>query len=217
MASRGYFNPRSRKGSDRQQKKLLYLHFISIHAPARGATREPAERAKRGGNFNPRSRKGSDITVTPNHPILTAFQSTLPQGERRQLAEKYNKLVAISIHAPARGATCLAISLTKQPHISIHAPARGATCNRDWTGGSTKISIHAPARGATGRKDYPDLPARISIHAPARGATRLCSLRHNRTAISIHAPARGATVPKRRKAAVVSNFNPRSRKGSDAR
>ena len=64
-----------------------------------------------------------------NAIIAPQFQSTLPQGERQE--EYYNAV--------------------QEQMISIHAPARGATCNRDWTGGSTKISIHAPARGATFR------------------------------------------------------------------
>ena len=57
------FNPRSRKGSD--EGKLFHqeaLKTISIHAPARGATQQSAL----WGQSNYR------------------FQSTLPQGERRQ-------------------------------------------------------------------------------------------------------------------------------------
>ena len=55
------------------------------------------------------------------------------------------------------------------------------------------ISIHAPAKGATNGHMYGDIGFLISIHAPAKGAT--------------HAPMYLKTY--------VSNFNPRSREGSD--
>ena len=100
-----YFNPRSRKGSDgnihhhpviyfrfqstlpqgeRQQaiKSLVIDGFISIHAPARGATNH-------GYRFLFRVR----------------FQSTLPQGERLCTRVRCKRPDKISIHAPARGAT----------------------------------------------------------------------------------------------------------------
>ena len=100
--------------------------------------------------------------------------------------------------------------------ISIHAPARGATCAKPQSQlNGVWISIHAPARGATFlrlRRDQPcefqsTLPRGerrrltlrlhfitiISIHAPARGATRTDMLESLAFEISIHAPARGAT------------------------
>ena len=39
----------------------------------------------------------------------------------------YKLLLAISIHAPARGATPVDVGDYVIAHISIHAPARGAT------------------------------------------------------------------------------------------
>ena len=55
----------------------------------------------------------------------------------------------------------------------------------------------------------------ISIHAPAKGATInfLCCC--NSAGISIHAPAKGATRSSCFGLRYISNFNPRSRKGSD--
>ena len=55
----------------------------------------------------------------------------------------------------------------------------------------------------------------ISIHAPARGATNLHSQSNNAVFISIHAPARGATGYNRCDLYPASDFNPRSREGSD--
>ena len=77
------------------------------------------------------------------------------------------------------------------------------------------ISIHAPARGATQRPEGLPSQAGISIHAPARGATTGSDGNTHKVVISIHAPARGATVCWGIVPPAGSNFNPRSREGSD--
>ena len=102
-----YFNPRSREGSDSAVLALVpissqfqstlprgerrYLNprivvngTISIHAPARGATKEKSAPAR-----------------------ISSFQSTLPRGERLYSGQYTCSSCAISIHAPARGATPL--------------------------------------------------------------------------------------------------------------
>ena len=56
----------------------------------------------------------------------------------------------VSIHAPARGATCYDGRIKISEQVSIHAPARGATNNLATLGRLIMVSIHAPARGATG-------------------------------------------------------------------
>ena len=100
-------------------------------------------------NFNPRSREGSD-------QALLCLRFRMP----------------ISIHAPARGATCDSSHTQYLIFISIHAPARGATRHAAHTFSMRWISIHAPARGATASGDIITKVAdKISIHAPARGAT----------------------------------------------
>ena len=58
-----HFNPRSREGSDVKITKIEHNGKISIHAPAKGATKrniavEPVEL-----HFNPRSREGSDYRL----------------------------------------------------------------------------------------------------------------------------------------------------------
>ncbi len=58
---------------------------VSIHAPARGATRLRA-RARMCEGFYPRSRAGSDVRLTEDLQWWTEFLSTLPRGER--LAER---------------------------------------------------------------------------------------------------------------------------------
>ena len=100
---------------------------ISIHAPARGATKRGTNLFPILRNFNPRSREGSDPDDVRVAKILTEFQSTLPRGERLMRSSTFSMIVVISIHAPARGATQLFLLLCKHRQISIHAPARGAT------------------------------------------------------------------------------------------
>ena len=100
------FNPRARAGRDeniRLERRIVDL--VSIHAPARGATEAPCvidlrskfqstrpRGARRGQtydwqrgrcSFNPRARAGRDL------------------GDGRDLQRRH----AVSIHAPARGAT----------------------------------------------------------------------------------------------------------------
>ena len=61
------------------------LEHVSIHAPARGATRPPRG-ARRGARacFNPRPRAGGDSTVSSaESAAFSAFQSTPPRGGRR--------------------------------------------------------------------------------------------------------------------------------------
>ena len=99
------FNPRSREGSDDYGDETSAVKFISIHAPAKGATYRLAARRKAdrhfnprsregsdgGGNgkvhkilrdFNPRSREGSDQAKANSRPTNRPFQSTLPRRER---------------------------------------------------------------------------------------------------------------------------------------
>ena len=64
-----YFNPHSRKGSDRQTRWKWKCNFISIHTPARG------------------------VTISEKwHGIELLFQSTLPQGEWRIFANSHGKM-----------------------------------------------------------------------------------------------------------------------------
>ena len=165
------------------------------------------------------------------------FQSTLPRGERQRTGESGQQ--AGNFNPRSReGSDVIDIGLIHPDAISIHAPARGATfCphgSRCWIRNfnprsregsdptspcspcGPRISIHAPARGATdvvnqphhGEEDFnprsregsDNAPVTfehcfwiISIHAPARGATKDCSFESLYESISIHAPARGAT------------------------
>ena len=79
---RNDFNPRSRVGSDSVKQLAAWLEEISIHAPAWGATQKGGTGNEAVYNFNPRSRVGSDITPAGVKSGNRKFQSTLPRGER---------------------------------------------------------------------------------------------------------------------------------------
>ena len=143
--------------------------------------------------------------------------------------------MAVSIHAPARGATGSSTVSERRRAVSIHAPARGATCSAilslpDGTFQFTRprgarlrlrfdarmsdpVSIHAPARGATTPTAKSPSPKSFQFTRP-RGARLDHVGRFRSVGVSIHAPARGATrrcwTPARR-----SRFNSRAREGRD--
>ena len=115
------------RGATYWSKKKMLCHAISIHAPARGATENPLYK-------NPQMK----------------FQSTLPHGERRKARLKRERQAYISIHAPARGAT-LGFRLATCRRANFNPRSRTGS---DTASGNfdeiSEISIHAPARGATG-------------------------------------------------------------------
>ena len=79
--------------------------FISIHAPARGATNQMSNLFK---------------------TVIISIHAPARGATIRGISYKY--VLAISIHAPARGATYLQMERDAVLEIiSIHAPARGAT------------------------------------------------------------------------------------------
>ena len=100
---------------------------ISIHAPTRGATATVKRWIGMIFNFNPRSHKGSDIIRSCLRQRHWKFQSTLPQGERREM------------DMPG---TCNHWHFNPRSHKGSDGFFRAAS-------ESLKISIHAPTRGAT--------------------------------------------------------------------
>ena len=236
----GCFNPRPRAGGDARPGGGGHDRLrVSIHAPARGATRRISGRRRfsvfqstppRGGRrvgemrvqdgpagFNPRPRAGGDRRRMPlEAAVLDRFQSTPPRGGRLGL---YTRTAGAEFQStPPRGGrpgSPLRSVLARQ--VSIHAPARGATSV--YAAPAARIpavSIHAPARGATGAPGVRGIqPPRVSIHAPARGATGTPACRRGSGPVSIHAPARGATREQNAVPQVGSSFNPRPRAGGD--
>ena len=148
---------------------------------------------------------------------VARFQSTPPCGGRRQLLDRYEQSLGVSIHAPVRGATEAALMDSRSSEVSIHAPVRGATLDnpcsiraltcfnpRPRAGGDTAAvrshasdSLFQSTPPCGGRRVYGFYFKEIfvvSIHAPVRGATATNPCLMDRPCVSIHAPVRGATI-----------------------
>ena len=122
--------------------------FQSTHP--RGVRRSSLNGVIWGSCFNPRTREGCDVLrrvlslgslwfqsthprgvrqdgMPANNMVTIEFQSTHPRGVRHIPWHGYDSWSAVSIHAPARGATADALLIVYFLAVSIHAPARGAT------------------------------------------------------------------------------------------
>ena len=228
------FNPRAREGRDAIVIKDNDAAGVSIHAPARGATRRSAHILLLA-EFQSTRPRGARPLKHLNRLLPKMFQSTRPRGARLRKSsailnfrgfnprarEGRDRIIwyrpamfTVSIHAPARGATMVAVkSKTGQvfqstrPRGARHSIRRSGSMSacfnpraregRDVTGEDCRrrvvVSIHAPARGATNLKVLIITQKKVSIHAPARGATADGFALRGQTVVSIHAPARGAT------------------------
>ena len=121
--------------------------IVSIHAPARGATRLQYAGAR----------------------ILSTFQSTRPRGARRvrtSMSQAVKMFQSTRPRGARRGADCKA-----EIWPCFNPRAREGRDNTfNWGFGITlPVSIHAPARGATVTKAPLQIPARFQSTRP-RGA-----------------------------------------------
>ena len=82
IASRHNFNPRSREGSDSIIHILKDHFYISIHAPARGATNASAKK-QTPLNISIHAPARGATNDRLNNQMYFPFQSTLPRGERQ--------------------------------------------------------------------------------------------------------------------------------------
>ena len=190
------FNPRTHAGCD-HCTRLLYPScetFQSTHP--RGVRHSDESQNQRPRDcFNPRTHAGCDVELSAKLVTLLKFQSTHPRGVRPERGAVVLRVpVAVSIHAPTRGATYSRYYQGYIKGVSIHAPTRGATARRGRVLAVVDVSIHAPTRGATITSFLHCFMAGVSIHAPTRGATYHAAVAlADVLAVSIHAPTRGAT------------------------
>ncbi len=104
-------------------------YTVSIHAPARGATRNTRAPDRRPACFNPRSRTGSDAVAAAPVPPPPVFQSTLPHGERPSRDVFHIDDHVFQSTLPHGERRPNAVPPARDNGVSIHAPARGATHN----------------------------------------------------------------------------------------
>ena len=128
-----------------------------------------------------------------------------------------NTYPAISIHAPAKGATSsvpqvwersarfnprscersdvqIEVSFSPKNHVSIHAPAKGATFKRYWADSEKRGGNQRDGERSDLCRVPQGIEGPVSIHAPAKGATYKQLAMRSGQYVSIHAPAKGATV-----------------------
>ena len=212
--------------------------FVSIHAPAWGATSGLlAKRSKKSSfnprtrvgcdkwatsrptailSFNPRTRVGCDAYCISTWIVLPSFQSTHPRGVRRFWRWRRRHGHHVSIHAPAWGATRPDRQKRRQPGVSIHAPAWGATDTR--TPVSTATHCFNP-RTRVGC-DVPELfsfPPFTSFNPRTRVGCDMGLLfeyKHARMFQSTHPRGVRRAIPLYG-AAPSKRFNPRTRVGCD--
>ena len=170
---------------------------VSIHAPARGATKKRLNSFPPSISFQSTRPRGARPHSLEAQEMIGQFQSTRPRGARQDRSARQRKGPRVSIHAPVRGATRRRPFRTTPRRACFNPRARagrdvgvgdealaallfqstrpcGARPSLIMTAAAARsVSIHAPVRGATlGGGSLLD-SYRVSIHAPVRGATGL--------------------------------------------
>ena len=82
----------------------VHSEYVSIHAPARGATASTSTKVA-SSKFQFTLPRGERLALTGDSLRGIKFQFTLPRGERLRGVKAVVNLAEVSIHAPARGAT----------------------------------------------------------------------------------------------------------------
>ncbi len=101
------FNPRARAGRDVIVIAYKRGNGWFQSTRPRGARHHLREQPDgRAGRFNPRARAGRDLVERWRRDRRPRFQSTRPRGARLSYAANMADVDQVSIHAPARGATC---------------------------------------------------------------------------------------------------------------
>ena len=212
---KGYFNPRSHKGSDQDPVLVLSGKIfqstlpqgerqcgitlygpptdISIHAPTRGATLQRKTRKCIITDFNPRSHKGSDAGKECCSRPCGDFN---PRSHKGSDGEHISGSMVSADFNPRshKGSDFRPICIQYPICISIHAPTRGATHFPNFyerTGYDFNPRSHKGSDGMV--KILWSCETEFQSTLP-QGERRLMERNYNATlGISIHAPTRGAT------------------------
>ena len=93
------------RGATRNYACESVLSHVSIHAPARGATRHGDRPQRAGAPFQSTRPRGARLKAYTRIAKQLLFQSTRPRGARPDQLKRLFDVAVVSIHAPARGAT----------------------------------------------------------------------------------------------------------------
>ena len=146
------FNPRSREGSDAIACCVMpFDSRISIHAPAKGATRQSARCLDISNDFNPRSREGSDGYHRFPGRHADHFNPRSREGSDR-IGIAYAFFPAYFNPRSREGSDGLFVSLPDTfSQFQSTLPRRERLEREKNKVKDNEISIHAPAKGATAR------------------------------------------------------------------
>ena len=164
------FNPRARAGRDPGARLARLRGPVSIHAPARGATRSPSVFHSTSRSFNPRARAGRDLHESRPAIRCCMFQSTRPRGARPVTKTTPFKTVSFQSTRPrgARHTTWMRLRSTAPFQSTRPRGARQESPRfRKFMKGFNPRARAGRDDGAPGRSS----DGAVSIHAPARGAT----------------------------------------------
>ena len=211
--------------------------MVSIHAPARGATRGPRALKPCSRSFNPRPRAGGDSSphATRCRPACfnprpraggDAARAALgahpggfnprPRAGGDTLLERPVADAAVSIHAPARGATPRSRTSTRTGTCFNPRPRAGGRPHRAVARGVARRFQSTPPRGGRlPRRRRPRSRREVSIHAPARGATSMASISLLYVGSFNPRPRAGGDAGSRSRWTPLGRFNPRPRAGGD--
>jgi len=147
------------------------MDFVSIHAPAKGAT------CSNGCSrfwllcFNPRSREGSDASIVFASPAERRFNPRSREGSDFLYLGESLQLGCFNPRS-REGSDIIQAARVDQIHGFNPRSREGSDLRARARFCIYRVSIHAPAKGATYGNYLKDRPEPVSIHAPAKGATR---------------------------------------------
>ena len=145
----GYFNPRSREGSDRSRPKPEQIHR----------------------DFNPRSREGSDFIISCIDSTIIIFQSTLPRRERQSRIRLIRIKIQFQSTLPRRERHTRWIFFDVFPIFQSTLPRRERHSSISAAAGANAFQSTLPRRERPALLIFLIHYILISIHAPAKGAT----------------------------------------------
>ena len=145
--------------------------LISIHAPAKGATSLVYQPLSLHNYFNPRSREGSDYSLKSGADGEYDFNPRSREGSDCFHAVIFAVYTAISIHAPAKGATQHDTGKKVVNIFQSTLPRRERLCAQEHAKCVESFQSTLPRRERLFGRRCIFLPQQISIHAPAKGAT----------------------------------------------
>ena len=106
-----YFNPRTREGCDNHTPFTTYYHITYFNPRTReGCDDEYHRNDVHQVHFNPRTREGCDSFIEAGIEAINHFNPRTREGCDRRPGSSDGTLHDISIHAPVKGATVVAVA-----------------------------------------------------------------------------------------------------------